>query len=578
MNPASHLAYRPALLSLALALTGKLPAAQHALLIAIEDYSNVAGVYSLPGCNADLQAVRESLQKSFDFPPENIRTLVDQAATKANILEAINNLATLARPDDAVVIYYSGHGTQVPDYPGEDETTDNLDEVLVTYDFDFNKANETWLRDDHLQASLAMIKTKRVLVILDSCHAGTGTRGSAVAKGVDFGFAASIGGGRQDTNPFDLKQGDQSGHILLSSCAANETAAMILSDGKRRSLFTMAMLNVLPAMKAKPFAEMESAIHKEMIRLDAKGEAQQRPQFQPMPAISLQNFLKPKPGGDQLAQHENLDVPVTPSDGLPSAFALEVKTEQPLFVPGEYLGITVQSAVDGFLRLYSIDPRGQVRIFYPNFFERVNRIQRNSAISIGGFDSSLPLRVPVEEGIGCLLAVVSKEPFESTDEVSRTSQQKPMEELGKVTSFHRLIPKSTTPEKHADLGSALTFYEVRLARKSSNEIIKRIEADGKILFNQSCLPFFPELAKRQQAERTKSAQISEIVRALQSPQLRNLRFLVGGNSSKAIELLQNELTSAGIPPERIQPAAKNTQEQDPPPAVEGDIIELRLSK
>jgi len=73
-----------------------------------------------------------------------------------------------------VVFHFSGHGTQIPDRPPIDETEDGLDEALCLADS--TSEGDNLLVDDELGLWLDDIEAAQVTVILDCCHAGTGTK------------------------------------------------------------------------------------------------------------------------------------------------------------------------------------------------------------------------------------------------------------------------------------------------------------------------------------------------------------------------------------------------------------------
>ncbi|RYY54482.1 MAG: caspase family protein [Chitinophagaceae bacterium] len=184
-------------LAFALLFAITLPAQQkRALIVAIGKYPDASRIRPIAALN-DIPFVRNALLKN-DFPVKNIDTLVNAKATKAGILKAMDQLRMKVTPGDVVVIHFSCHGQQIRDQRtvelGRDED-DGYDEALVPYDAQSQYSatgyrGENHLRDDDLDPVLSAIRMKigrsgSLLVLLDACHSGTGTRAS--------GFAVSRG-------------------------------------------------------------------------------------------------------------------------------------------------------------------------------------------------------------------------------------------------------------------------------------------------------------------------------------------------------------------------------------------------
>src|SRR5579872_7053726 len=86
---------------------------KYALLVGINDYYEVRGVrseVSLRGSVNDANSIRNLLMSKFGFKSSNIDTLYDAAATRDNIVEALNKKLKECKRGDAMVFYYSGHG------------------------------------------------------------------------------------------------------------------------------------------------------------------------------------------------------------------------------------------------------------------------------------------------------------------------------------------------------------------------------------------------------------------------------------------------------------------------------------
>jgi len=126
----------------------------------------------LPGIDKDVAMMHQTALR-LGFREDQITTLSNETATLDAIRKALAKLIAAAGPGDRVLIYFSGHGAQVPDQSPFDEK-DGQDESLVPYDFLQNASGlANVLVDDELGALLRQFKTTNVLLILDSCHSGT---------------------------------------------------------------------------------------------------------------------------------------------------------------------------------------------------------------------------------------------------------------------------------------------------------------------------------------------------------------------------------------------------------------------
>ena len=110
-------------------------APKYALLIGITNFK-APGINKIDGCQNNVPLLAQTLIDSYGFKKENVRTLVNEQATKAAILgefrsHLIDN-ARAAKKDakEAVVVYYfCGHGSQYPDQ--DKDENDGLDETFL---------------------------------------------------------------------------------------------------------------------------------------------------------------------------------------------------------------------------------------------------------------------------------------------------------------------------------------------------------------------------------------------------------------------------------------------------------------
>ncbi len=172
-------------------------ARKRALLIGITQYGwshAYAPPFDLVGPAADVAELAEVLQTHYGFAPADLTILhsepgtpPDRLPTGANIRHALEELIAAAGPDDPVLVYYSGHGSQWPDPSGAE--TDGLDEALVVYDARDPQAvappQGDWLdKDQHSYYERLAVRTTHLTVIYDCCHSATGTRADDSATGL----------------------------------------------------------------------------------------------------------------------------------------------------------------------------------------------------------------------------------------------------------------------------------------------------------------------------------------------------------------------------------------------------------
>jgi len=147
---------------------------RRALLIGIGDYQVLP---DLPGAHNDIALIQHVLTERFGFTPNNVEVLMDSAATRAGILQALNRLVEESGERDMIYFHYSGHGSQIQDLNG-DEQDDQLDETIVPADGRTPGIPD--ITDDELEEYFGRLKTPHAVLVFDSCHSGTVTRGVAI--------------------------------------------------------------------------------------------------------------------------------------------------------------------------------------------------------------------------------------------------------------------------------------------------------------------------------------------------------------------------------------------------------------
>ncbi len=148
-------------------------ARRHALVIGIDTYPGFGLETQLAGAVRDAQTMAEVLVGRHGFAPEDVHQCLETLATRQGILDALANLRSRAESGDQVLLYFSGHGSQMTDREGDEG--DGLDETLVPVDSGRDDDENRDITDDEINhwAAELMEVTPHLTMIFDCCHAAT---------------------------------------------------------------------------------------------------------------------------------------------------------------------------------------------------------------------------------------------------------------------------------------------------------------------------------------------------------------------------------------------------------------------
>lgn len=159
-----------------------------------------ANVGELTKTNADARNFATTLQRLFAVPPGQVRLL--ENAYKRDFTDSMEWLRASVKPDDLVLIFFSGHGSTLED--DDNDEADGLDEVFVMYDAEgvAQPSAQHVVRDDEFAAWVGRLSTDRTIVFVDACHSGGLRKSLTNARtkffvGGDLGRPARAGGWQQ---------------------------------------------------------------------------------------------------------------------------------------------------------------------------------------------------------------------------------------------------------------------------------------------------------------------------------------------------------------------------------------------
>lgn len=138
-----------------------------AVLVGINKYPGCP----LKGCVNDVIIMRDILVKIYKVPANQIRLILDNRATKDNILERMEWLIT--NDAENKMFYYSGHGAQIPtqDYSVDNYEPDSMDELMCPVDFNWE---DNYILDNQIEALMKKLKENHhISMVVDACHSGS---------------------------------------------------------------------------------------------------------------------------------------------------------------------------------------------------------------------------------------------------------------------------------------------------------------------------------------------------------------------------------------------------------------------
>jgi hypothetical protein len=193
-------------------------------------YALLAGVgQDLPCTALDAAALADLLKDPARaaYPPEQVALLTEAQATRRNILDVLKSLAkkTLADPEATVIVYYSGHGARIG------SSADLSTCYLLAHGHDIARPAETCISDREFSDAILGLHAKKLLVLLDCCHAA----GIPLAKGA----AERVTPALPPEALARLSAGE--GRVVLASCRDDERSF----TGSPHSVFTTCLLEAL---------------------------------------------------------------------------------------------------------------------------------------------------------------------------------------------------------------------------------------------------------------------------------------------------------------------------------------------
>jgi len=145
------------------------------LAVGINNYANAQYdlKFAVPDATSFATELQQHLQELKQYGRVDVISLFDRDATKARVLQTLTQLGQRALPEDAVILYFAGHGTAnqnrfylIPHDLGYAGSRTELDQVGLTKILDHS------ISDIDLQQALERLDVGRLLLVIDACNSG----------------------------------------------------------------------------------------------------------------------------------------------------------------------------------------------------------------------------------------------------------------------------------------------------------------------------------------------------------------------------------------------------------------------
>ncbi|MGD8285529.1 MAG: caspase family protein [Desulfobacterales bacterium] len=418
------------LLLMSLALVSSARGEDRALLIGVGRYAQFDE--KLNGVSLDIRMMME-LTQLLGFKRHAIKVLEHEDASTEKVYSAVENwLINGVRPEDRVLFYFSGHGSQIPDDNNDEK--DQFDEVLLLYDAALKEQGRYQtltgvLLDDDFNTMLARMQSRNILVILDACHSGSATRSLRLnprsfsvneAQVKYFSHPPYIGttGGQGNFDVMEpqtlAKVSDH--YVAITACRDDEKTVAtaqgsIFTLGLRQAVRSAAMakINITPEeLQRQTTKFIREQIQSDTVAFHPQIAGNIGLQKRPLELIHLA-------GGNGFVRKE-MESLVYKSNNT-----VWMKLNKSCFEIGDVLEISVWIPEPGYLNIMSIKADDQATVLFPNQYHRSNAVNRGKlTIPTGHMDFEM-----VTDGItgpNLIAAFLTQSPINSYEHGFKTAK------------------------------------------------------------------------------------------------------------------------------------------------------------
>jgi hypothetical protein len=141
-----------------------------------------ANTGDLKNTNHDAENFLNVIQQRFKVPNSNVCLIKN--VRHWQFKSSLKTLAKIVDSKDQVFIYFSGHGTQVPDNNTDEQNC--VDEALIPFDFKGKRYQA--ISDDQFVYWVNKINTNNIISVIDTCFSGGMFRGDKMCQNAKSKF------------------------------------------------------------------------------------------------------------------------------------------------------------------------------------------------------------------------------------------------------------------------------------------------------------------------------------------------------------------------------------------------------
>ena len=417
------------LLLMYLAMVSGARGEDRALLVGVGRYAHFDD--KLNGVSLDIHMMREFAQL-LGFKPGAIKVLEHESASSAKVYSVVEDwLINGVGPNDRVLFYFSGHGSQIPDEDNDEK--DDFDEVLLLYDVALKQQDRRQtltgvLLDDDFNTMLARMQSRNILVLLDACHSGSATRNLKLnprsiavneAQVKFFAYSPTVeaagGRGRFDVMEPRATSEVNDNYVAITACRDNEKT-IATAQG---SIFTLGLRQTVRAAAVAG------------INLTPEGLKRQTTLFIRDQIQSVAIAFHPQIAGSVALQQRPLKL-VSPLEGggfisremeklvYKSSQTLWVKLNKSCFESGDALEISLWIPEPGYLNIISVNVEDQATVLFPNQYHPGSNVNRGK-LTIPGDHMEFEMVADGKTGPYQITAFLTRSPVNAYEKGFKTA-------------------------------------------------------------------------------------------------------------------------------------------------------------